>query len=513
RADDPRRSSERVAVMHRATTMLSATGVSGVGREWLLKELNRRGYAVTVAQGPAIGAGKAMKFQGAPLRPGSAFGTFLSTSDVQVGATGTVTYRRGSRILGFGHPMMGLGALEAAITSAYILDIFSGVATSHHIAVAGPVVGTLRQDRDFSVSADVGRKPDMIPFTITVHDETSQRTQTFHNEMFQHPDLTPILMRLIAREAVARVHSVPGDVMARVSTTVEAAEVGKITRTNLLFDANDISAAALQDLGDITGITSGNPFYPLPIKSAKMDVDISSGHNTATVGRIFLKQGRYEPGDTLDIGVVLKPYRRDPITKSISVKIPSDLPTGRYQLVVRGGTPNIVRFGSFVISSGAQDPQTPPVNVRQMVARLNEREANTDLVARLILNSVAPALEGEKLSQLPPNLSALMRSERNSGVRLERDEIRTTQPSDYVLTGTQQLVVTVVRKSTQEQSGGNASFGGPTMPNPPGSGTPTTPGNPPSGNLNEEGTQDVDSLPGARVEGGGTSADRWMAAE
>ena len=127
-----------------------------------------------------------------------------------------------------------------------------------------------------------------------------------------------------------------------------------------------------------------------------------------------------------------------------------------------------MRFGGLVFGGGSQEPQTPPVNVRQMVARLNNREQNTDMVARLILNSVAPAVEGEKLSQLPPNLSALMRSDRNSGVRLERDELRATQGTDYIVSGTQQLIVNVVRKNTQEPAQSGSAFGSSPMMSSPG---------------------------------------------
>ena len=441
------------AVMHRATTFAAVSGVTEKEVALFQKELDKRGFAMTLQQAPVMGAGKA-NIPASTLKPGSVFGTFLSSGDVEFGAFGTVTYRKGNRILGFGHPFMGMGALNAATTTASVVDVFSGLQSSHIIAEAGPVVGTFTQDRNFSVGAELGRKPFQIPFTITVNDESTRRSQTFRTQMFQHPDLTAALMGMIGQAAVSRIHNMPGDMMARVTTTVEAGEVGKTTRTNLLFDADDISQAVTKDLTDITGIISGNPFYPLPIKGASMTVNLYSGHNTATIERIFLKQGRYEPGDTLDVGVVLKPYRRDPIYKNLTLKIPSDTPTGRYALAVRGGSATVTRIGPFILSGGgAQDTQAPPVNVRQMLARLSARETNTDMVARLVLNTAAPAIEGEKLSQLPPNLAVLMRSDRNSGVRIERDEVRTTAPTDYVVSGTQQLVVTVVRKNTQEIPG------------------------------------------------------------
>ncbi|HLJ55555.1 MAG TPA: SpoIVB peptidase S55 domain-containing protein, partial [Chthonomonadaceae bacterium] len=488
---DPRRSDAHTAVLHPATSFMTAGSLSEKNRAFLQQELNKRGFAVTVVSG-SNGSSGAADFRSYPLRPGSVFGTFLSTGDTPFGGFGTITYRRGNRILGFGHPLMQLGPLEGAITTAYVVDVFSGLQTSHFIAIPGPVVGTLRQDRDFAVAGDIGRQPSLIPFDLTVNDQTSHRTQTFHNHIFQHPDITPALMSTIIRDSVGRVHDVPGDVMARVTSTLDAAEVGKVTRTNLYFDSTDISAAVGQDMGEITSIVSGNPFYPLPIRSAHMTIDILPGHNTASVERIFLKQGRYEPGDTLDIGVVLKPYRRDPVIKTVSVKIPSETPSGRYQLTVRGGVVPQFRLGGLILGGGGapDGPQAPPANVRQMVARLNEHETNTDIVARLMLNSVAPSLEGEKLSQLPPGLVALMRSDRNSGVRLEREEVRSVQPAGYVTSGVQQLVVTVVRKNSLEPSGPSGSNPIPSGGSP---GVPTVsiPGGPSGNQLSNPNDDDV----------------------
>lgn len=467
RMRDPRQSSDTTAVLRPASTMLSVNGLSERDRAWLQGEIDHTGLNVTVAAAP-ISGGESSSFKGAPLRPGSAFGTFLATGDVEMGGTGTVTYRRGNRILGFGHPLMGIGATEAAITSAYIVDIFSGLETSHHIAIPGPVVGTLEQDRDFSVSAEVGRTPHLVPFDVEVRDETTHRTHTYHSAIFEHPELTAVIMRLVARECVERAHDVPGDVMARVKTSIDAAEVGRVERTNTVFDADDLGAAIGQDLTDITSLVSGNPFYPLPIRSGRISVDITAGHDTASVDRIFLQRSRFEPGDDVQVGVVVRPYRQAPITRYLKLRIPGDTPSGRYLLSVRGGSSAGLRIGPFVLATGSPDPEPPAVNVKQLLDRLDQREHNTDVVARLLLNTVAPALAGEKLSSYPPNLAALMRSERDSGVAMERDEVKLAAPTDYVLSGSQQLLVTVVRKNTQELPAGGFGSPGATGTPPPG---------------------------------------------
>ena len=460
-ANDRRQSSGSVAVLHPATSFLTLGGVSEKNREWFQKELDKRGFAMTLMGGGG-GGSNSKAISAPPLRPGSCFGTLLSTGDVIFGGFGTLTYRSGNRFLGFGHPLLGLGPLDGAVTTAEVVDVFSGYQTSHLITVPGPVVGALSQDRNFSVSGDLGKMPKLIPFEVSVKDATTRRSKVFHCQIFQHPELSPALLSLIIKEAVSQIHSSPGDAMAQVTTTVDAEEIGKVTRKNLYFDNSDISQSISQDMSDITTITSSNPFYPLPIKSASVSVEILPGRQTATLERIYLKQGRFEPGDTAEVGVVLKPFRKETVTKTISIKIPNDTPSGRYQLIVRGGTANVVRFGGFILGGGG-DPQTPPANIRQMVSKLKDKETNTDLVARLILNSAVPSLEGEKMSLLPPNISALMRSDRNSGVRLERDEIKTVIPAGYIASGTQILNLTVVKKNNQEPN----SVGAPNQSPPP----------------------------------------------
>ena len=71
--------------------------------------------------------------------------------DVDYTAIGTVTYRKGNRILAFGHPFLQLGATEFPASTAYIHDIFSSIVVSHKYGSPIETVGTIQQDGPFSV--------------------------------------------------------------------------------------------------------------------------------------------------------------------------------------------------------------------------------------------------------------------------------------------------------------------------------------------------------------------------
>ena len=46
-----------------------------------------------------------------------------------------------------------------------------------------------------------------------------------------------------------------------------------------------------------------------------MGVTIQNRHDTAEIDHLFLKQCKYAPGDTVNVGVVLKPYKQPRYTR------------------------------------------------------------------------------------------------------------------------------------------------------------------------------------------------------
>ena len=82
-----------------------------------------------------------------PLRPGDPIGVALIRGDLEVGATGTVTYVDGAQVYAFGHPFLGLGPAALPMTRAKVFTIIPSLDSSLKIAVLGPIAGTFTQDR------------------------------------------------------------------------------------------------------------------------------------------------------------------------------------------------------------------------------------------------------------------------------------------------------------------------------------------------------------------------------
>ncbi len=412
----------------------------------LLRELMEP-YGVEVMQAPT-GRSPTPAKAGA-LVPGAAFSTMLLIGDIQTGATGTVTYRRGERLLGFGHPFLGVGPLAAPICPATIQDVYPLSAGSYKISTPGPAIGSTLQDRPFGISAMVGKRPPMIPITVDVDDRSTGRKRTYRMEAVPHPNLYSGLISLAVGSAIADLHPTPGPVMARVRTSVEAEDVGLIERDNTVFDARAIDVAASTDVEAILSVLANNPFAPVLAKRAHVRCVIEPGRRTATLERASVNASRYEPGDTIEVAITLKPYGGTAITKTALIAIPDKVPNGPMTLTVRGGgAPAPISVGGIVFRPSTPSPadQSPPANVRQMLDRLLEREKGDEIGVRLVLPTTSVAVDGRKLTDLPPTLDALMRSSRVAGTRLDRDEVKVVMPVEWVVTGQQTITINVQRK-------------------------------------------------------------------
>lgn len=439
-------------VMHPCTTFMTCSGLTGDAFNHLKKMMSR--YNVDVVQQVA-GMGMKKNFKGAALVPGASFSMMLATGDLYAGATGTVTYRVGNRILGFGHPFMDIGPIDAPICSAYVYDVYPLLEGSYKIASPGPIVGASDQDRNFAVSGYIGKQPKMIPVTVNVQDLTTGRAKVFHVQVISHPDLWAGLVSSVTESAISEIRNEPGPTVANVVTTVDTNGYGVVTRKNVCYDSQAIDASAIDDLDNLLDILSSNPFHPVSIKSANISVVMHSAHDTAVIKRIYIKDGEFTPGETFTVGMDIKPYDAPVESRYLKIKIPENTPNGVYPLLVRGGAvPPALSLGGLIIRTSQPQvtQQAPPASIKEMIQRYDKKEKNNDIQAQLLLRTTSLDVDGQKLPDLPPNMDTLMRSIRSSNVRLDSDQVKTIDPTPWVISGQQMLLIKVQKKSDQENA-------------------------------------------------------------
>jgi len=454
--------------------LITPVEVSGLSPRWfdrLRQHFGPMGSRFVVGPGPV--SGKAPTAD--QIQPGSAFSVGLIVGDIEMAMTGTVTYRKGNTVLLLGHPMGilsgELGAVDFPLLSAVINDVFAGMQESFKLASQGPVVGAVTMERPWGCAGVIGKKPKLIPVTITVNDHTTGRSRTYHCETVSHPYLSPFFVTIAAGEAIYEMHSFVGDAMAKVRLEVNADGLPPIVRENTFFASLFLDAMATDDLAEIVQRLYMNQFGPVPVKSVNMTVDLQPGRHTIRVERIFLDKDRVEPGETVKVGVVLRPWRQEPFVRTLELKVPANAPSGRTSLVVYGGSTNVSAppvTGTAGLTTMPSISGPAETSVAQIVRRFLERDRNDDLVAKLYLNTPSVNVFGEKLLNLPAPVASVMASPKSTGFRSERAEVKSTARMDSLVEGVQILPITIQRKILND----GTSPGQPT--------SPSTPPSPPS---------------------------------
>ncbi len=432
---------------------VTVSGLSGRNLDRVSKILQP--LNMSVMQGPG-GMGEQVK---AELVPGAAIGVALMTGDIDMTAIGTVTYREGNKLLAFGHPMMQLGATQFPITTAWIHDVFSGFQISHKIGSAGQICGTLTQDRPFSIAGQLGAAPPMIPVRYHVSDKTTGRSRTYNVQAANHPLLVSQLLPIAVNQGLFNLRPVPGDAVAHVKMKLETEGAGTITRENIVYDPGAIDVAAVQELLEVMRTLSTNSFRRVPVKKLDMEITIEDKRPTAVIDRIYLPRDKFEPGEEVEVGVAVRPYRKDPVITKTKIRIPQNATNGRAMLLVQGGATRVVLNTQMPTgTTGAMPTPAPDASLRQVLKKFMDRERNDQIVVRLVFPSTAVNVNGERISQLPSSLVEVMKSSKTTGFRLERDEAKVLENSDYIVTGLQTLPITVQKEDRLEKpKSGNSS--------------------------------------------------------
>ena len=133
----------------------------------------------------------------------------------------------------------------------------------------------------------------------------------------------------------------------------------------------------------------------------KADVSINQERRTARILSARALKTTALPGENIEIEVKLKPYRAEPITRTVSFTVPKDQAHGSLGLTVRGG--GFFSLAALLKKLGAETEtpkpnRKPPKSFEEMLKEFSGRDRNNDIVVELTGSGEFPedVLEGDK---------------------------------------------------------------------------------------------------------------------
>ena len=322
-------------VAYPAKTPLMVNGINGRALDNLMEDLGDYDL-VPVKTGTAGSTGSENKV---PLEPGSAIAVQMVRGDVNVSAIGTLTYKENNQILGFGHPFLQLGQVEYFLSGAEILTIIDQMEMPFKLGMPSNPAGTITQDRNAGVGGRLDQLPEIIPVNVEVIDKDLNQKEEIEFQVIQDEELVVSLITNSTLQAIDAAIDRRGYGTAEVEIGIMADKLPDniFEYNNMYFSNNDVAASSITDFYNLLNLIVTNPFEKVDLISLDYKVTIERKRQVAIIEEVELLNKELYPGDTAEIEVTLRPYRKEPFKTIYQVKIPENIQTGEASLTVSGG--------------------------------------------------------------------------------------------------------------------------------------------------------------------------------
>ncbi len=409
-----------------ASVPVSVAGIGAQGIERIAPLLARTG--LTPMQGG--GAGRSPS-PSPPLVPGSAVGIKLSRGDVDITATGTVTWVDGERVMAFGHPLFGLGSVDMPLTGARAEALLPSLQESARLATPLSEIGAFHQDRISGIFGRIGAASRMIPVRLELRARGGP-PETFSFDLAGHPLLAPLILYAGLNGILANEERMTGNITLRVGegSVIKLDGVEDVELDNLYagptasFLATGIPAYVLY-------LLLNNDWVPPRVTGINLILDYDVEPQSGRIRRVGLDRYRARPGEKVEVSVVVAPYRGAEQILKREFEIPPETPPGPLQLFV-GDAGNLSRV------EGAGEEDAMPRDLTQLVKLINQLRRNDRVYVLGTREDSGVVVDGERLPSLPPSaLSILLRprSRGNFTIVKRRALLEQEIPADFDVEG------------------------------------------------------------------------------
>lgn len=307
----------------------------------------------------AVPAGPLGTFAPQPLVPGASMAVALSTGAVAAGAIGTVTYRDGNVVYGFGHPFESAGRRALPLQDAYVFTVIgnpvdAGQLTSYKLAAPGHTLGTLTNDALDGVVGTVGAAPATVPVTVRVKDLDTgafvvQRTDVADEIDLGNPDgasaLSAVASLAVAQGVTTAFDGSPAQETGRLCLTAHLRERAKPLRwcnryvvQGALQDGAPapIAMAMGGDVGDALDVFANARFRALHVTQLDATARVRRGMTLATMLGADVARPVVRAGQRVRVALHVRLFRGPLTTLRFTLRVPHGISPGPRTLRLAG---------------------------------------------------------------------------------------------------------------------------------------------------------------------------------
>jgi hypothetical protein len=359
-------------------------------------------FGFTVVAGGGLAGGNLDAAPAATLTPGACVAIPLVSGDISMSTYGTVTDVVGDKVYALGHYFLGTGPVDLPMAGGKVHTVVSNLASSFKLASVTETLGALRTDEAAGVVGLLGAEAKTIPLTISIDRYNDTARRIYNCRLAGHQLLTPFYFRMAVAGAAFQLGDFPQEhtVEYEVSVGIKGSESIAWRNISSGMGVNELIGESYSTVG----LLMNNPYGRLDIESIDVDVRIIPKSIVSHIWSVELSDSKVRAGRSVEITAVIESVLAGKKQFRWTVKIPEDLPAGKYELTICGKR----NYEQFLVKA------VPHRFIAQSTASLIEALNNSlqferdKLYCLLTLPTSGVVIEKQELPDLPPTKTLLL---------------------------------------------------------------------------------------------------------
>ena len=250
------------------------------------------------------------------LVPGGVCGITLVSGDGNLSVMGTITEVLGDTVFAFGHSAYAIGASSLPLCGGKAVTYLPSIYTSAKFASPGDILGKVVFDGSAGIKALIGNEPPMIDCKIKIGDVKKRYRVTSEESIF--PAIPPFLIfsNWVEQMGQYEVSTVKGKFNIWTSE-------GEISFP-LVASGEEIQRNLYNWVKEPLMSIQRNKFKDIDLDSLSITLTSQPGIENFYIEKLLLEKNKFKIGEKINIGVVLKRYRKKDTTVTFSFKAPEN---------------------------------------------------------------------------------------------------------------------------------------------------------------------------------------------
>ena len=372
------------------------------------------------------------------LLGGRSVSMHLARGDYGLAAAGTVTLRDGDKVYAFGHPFLGLGTSDLAMSESHVVTVVPSVNNSFKLAVADSLVGAMTQDRATGVFGKLGSNPKMIAVRLSLTTSRGQ-DQVLNYEIARDDVLTPLLLNITVYNSLIAQERAIGDSTVTIDGFIKLKNQAPIKLLRRFGGSQALQLVSGAVAVPLNALLRGQ-FSDLDFDSISLNLKIDDGSEAASLERLSIDRSQVRAGETVELQAFARTSSGNVFVERIPFKVDADTAPGTYSVTVGDGT---------AIQRNEAVQQFVPKDLAELVDTINRVRLPDRLYAKMFRTTSGVVIGTSEMPNLPPSVLATMNNDRMTGGMKPsvQSVIKVSEipMAKFVITGEQTLTFEVIK--------------------------------------------------------------------